>query len=61
MNQSTSQKHRERLLERKRELEEQLKPLRELEAELHEVDRRLSTYETAYRAPSWGGPGPDDR
>ena len=56
MSSSASQKHRDRLLERKRELEEQLKPLRELESELNEVNRLLSTYETAYRGPSRGGP-----
>lgn len=59
MNSSGSQKHRNKLEERKRELEEQLAPLRELEAELQEVNRLLSTYETVYRSPVRGGP--DDR
>lgn len=59
MNSSSSQKHRDRLLERKRELEEQLRPLRELEAELHEVNGLLATYDNMYRGPERGGP--DDR
>jgi len=59
VNSSASQKHRDGLLERKRELEAQLSPLRELEAELHEVNRLLATYENVYRGPARGGP--DDR
>lgn len=59
MNSAASQKHRDGLLERKRELEAQLRPLRELEAELHEVNQLLATYDRVCRGPERGGP--DDR
>jgi hypothetical protein len=49
-------KLKEQLLQRKKELQEQLKPLKKLEQELEEVETLLSMYDRPKRG-GWETPG----
>lgn len=54
-----SQVHKHRLLQRRKELQEAIRPLLVLEEELQEVERLLRTYDA--QEPERDRGGPEDR